>query len=583
MAVKEQTTMSKAKDFTPDWTHEAPQPGTYRSIFKWGDPNAFKHPNRRLYEMLKRRLNMTDADFAHKTNQGHDRVRIDRPSTISPEHISALEGIVGPKNISMDHYARVKFSTGKTTAEAMSLRNGLVGATADLVVHPRSKEDVRKVVRYCHEHAVPIYVYGGGSSVTYGLTPTKGGIALVMSTHMHRILEFNETNQTITVEPGIMGPKCEQALNDAPKVFNARGRYTCGHFPQSFEFSSVGGWIATLGAGQESSYYGDMYDLVLSQEYVTPVGSFGTLDYPSTATGPKVNDIMKGSEGAFGVLVSATLKVFRYMPENRRRFAFMFPAWEAAVDAAREISQGEFGMPSVFRISDPEETDVALKLYGVEGTLVDTAMQFRGFKPMQRSLFIGTADGERCFAKNMHKQVKKVCRKQGAMYLTGYPVRKWEHSRYTDPYMREDLNDFGIIIDTLESAVTWDTLHSLHQGVRDYVKSRPHTVCMTHGSHFYPQGANLYFIFILREDDADEYRDFHSGIIDRIHSHGGSLSHHHGVGKMLAPWMEHHLGPVQMDVLRALKRHFDPKNIMNPGGTLGLDLPEEGRRRLPRG
>jgi len=158
------------------------------------------------------------------------------------------------------------------------------------------------------------------------------------------------------------------------------------------------------------------------------------------------------------------------------------------------------------------------------------------------------------------------------MYLTGYPVKRWEHGRYTDPYMREDLNDFGIIIDTLETSVRWDSISRVYRGVTAYAKSRPHTICMTHASHFYPQGTNLYFIFITRTENLADYREFHRGMIQKIEQHGGSLSHHHGVGKMMAPGMERHIGSVQMDILRALKRHFDPNNILNPGGTLGLDL-----------
>ena len=301
------------------------------------------------------------------------------------------------------------------------------------------------------------------------------------------------------------------------------------------------------------------------------MGSLKTLVYPGTATGPKVNDIMKGSEGAFGVLVAVTLKIFRYRPENRLKFGFIFPDWEAAVDASREISQGEFGMPAMYRISDPEETDVALKLYGVEGTWIDRLIRLRGFKPARRCLCIGHTEGELGFSKNVKKCVKKICREYGALYITGYPVNQWEHGRFADPYMREDLNDFGITIETLETGVTWANLHNVHRGVREYIKARPQTVCMTHCSHFYPQGTNLYFIFIGKFKDMTDFQQFHQGIIDQITAHGGSLSHHHGVGKLFGPWMEKHLGKEQMDVIRTLKRHFDPHNIMNPGGTLGLD------------
>jgi alkyldihydroxyacetonephosphate synthase len=137
--------------------------------------------------------------------------------------------------------------------------------------------------------------------------------------------------------------------------------------------------------------------------------------------------------------------------------------------------------------------------------------------------------------------------------------------------MREDLGDYDILIDTLEAAVTWDNLHRVHEGVRAYVKSRPDTMCMTHASHFYPQGTNLYFIFIAHMNDLEEFQKFKRGIIDNIQKYGGSLSHHHGVGRMIGPWMETHLGKEQMAILSALKKHFDPRNIMNPGGQMGLD------------
>ncbi len=572
--------MSDKTTFEPDWTAEAPAKGTYRSIFKWGAQDEFKHPNSRLFAEMKEKFHLDDDDFKEKKNEGNEIVKYDIPSTLTSEQVESLKSLVGADNTVLDDYARLRYSYGKTMIDIMRLREQIVENVADAVIHPRDKNDVKEVVKYCNEQKIPVYVYAGGSTVTRGTECVKGGISMVLTTHMNKLLEINETNQTATVEPGMFGPAYEDVLNDAPRKLNTQRSYTCGHFPQSFEFSTVGGWIVTLGSGQGSSYYGDAYDLVLSTEYVTPAGTFKTLDYPATATGPKLNDVMKGSEGSYGILVEATMKIYRHMPENRKKFAFIFPTWEDAVNAAREVTQAEFGMPSVFRISDPEETFVALKLYGIEGTPIDGAMKLKGFKPMQRCLLIGHTEGEKSFSMNVKKNIKKVCAKNGAMYITGYPVKNWEHGRYKDPYMREDLQDFGIMTDTLECTVTWDKLHHVHQGVRKFIKARPDTICMTHSSHFYPQGTNLYFIFIAKMDDIEEYKEFQAGILDHIHKTGASLSHHHGVGKMIAPWMEPHLGTEQMEVLKVLKNYFDPNNIMNPGGTLGLDLDPKDIREI---
>ena len=560
----------KSSPYRPEWTEKAPPPGTYRSIFKYGDPHRFKHPSDAWYNMIKQEFGLSDQDFSSRSREGLEPVSLQRPPNLSSHQIEFLQKIVGGENVALDDYSRVKYASGKTTEEMLEMRHGIIREVADVVVHPRDKEDVQKIVDYCNREKIPITVFSAGSSVNFGCRPVRGGISLVVSTHMNKLLDVNELNQTARVQPGMFGPAYENALNQAPELFQTKHRYTCGHFPQSFEYSTVGGWIVTLGSGQASTYYGDAYDIVFSQEYITPAGTFKTLDFPATATGPKVNDIMKGSEGTFGILVEVTMKIFRYRPENRERFSFMYPTWDAAVDASREIMQSEFGKPAIYRISDPEETDRGLKLYGMPG-LADTLLNWRGFKPMQRCLCLGNVEGDRDYTKLVARKIKAVARRYGAISLTGYAARKWEHTRYTEPYMREDLGDYDILIDTLEAAVTWDNLHRVHEGVRACVKYRPATMCLTHASHFYPQGTNLYFIFIAHMKDPEEFRKFQRGIIDSIQHHGGSLSHHHGVGRMIGPWMEKHLGKEQMDVLRALKKHFDPQGIMNPGGQLGLD------------
>jgi alkyldihydroxyacetonephosphate synthase len=559
----------KSKKFRPDWSEQAPTPGSYRSIAKYGDPHHFKHPSDAWFRMMQQEFNMSNADFARKQYEGHEQVVLNRPPALKPEQIEIIAGIVGRDNVAQDDYSRVKYSSAKTSEELLELRQGIIREVADVVVHPRDKYDVQKIVQYCDAERIPITVFSGGSSCNFGCRPYKGGVSLVMSTHINKLLELSELNQLARVQPGMFGPAYEEALNKAPERFGTRLRYTCGHFPQSFEYSTVGGWVLTLGSGQASTYYGDAYDIVFSQEFVTPAGTFKTLDYPATATGPKVNDIMKGSEGTFGILVEVTMKVFRYMPENRQRFSFMYPTWEAAVNASREVMQSEFGKPAIFRISDPEETDRGLKLYGMPG-FVDVFLVRRGFRPMQRCLSLGNVEGDKDYTRLVARKIKAIARQHGAISLTGYAARKWEHTRYTEPYMREDLNDYGLFTDTLEASVTWDNLHRLHEGVRTYVKSRPGTICMTHASHFYPQGTNLYFIFLARMG-VDEYIPFQNGVVEQMIKFGGTLSHHHGVGRLLAPWIETHLGKEQMAVLRAVKRHFDPHDIMNPGGQLGLD------------
>jgi alkyldihydroxyacetonephosphate synthase len=563
--------MSKSKPFTPNWINTPPEKGTFRSVFKWGAPEKTKHPSPGFYQAVKESLELSDADFQHPVQTGEKPVSTEIAPALSGHELVALEQIVGFENVSTKTYDRLKYSSGKAMEDLLKLREGRLENLADVVIHPRDKNDVQAIVALCNEKKIPLYIYGGGSSVTLGLECVRGGICLALGTHMNRVLEFNETNQTITVEPGLMGPDYEAALNNAPQRFGASHRYTGGHFPQSFEHSSVGGWVVTLGAGQASSYYGDAYDLVISQQYITPAGNFATLPFPATATGPKVNDIMKGSEGCFGVLVGVTMKVFRYFPQNRQPFAYMLPDWETGVAAVREICQGEFGMPSILRISDPEETDIAMKMFGIAGSPLDRLMIFRRQHPGRRCILMGQADGQRRFAAQVKKNIKKICRSKGGMYLTAYPMNKWMHGRFSDPYMREDLNDYGVIIDTLETSVSWDNLHHLYHNVRSCIKKHGRIICMTHASHFYPQGTNLYFIFLCRAMPTEDFLTFQRAIIDRIEENGGSLSHHHGVGKMMGPWMERHLSPEQMAVLRAIKNHFDPNHIMNPGGTLGLN------------
>ena len=572
--------MTEKKDFTPPWIEEAAPPHSYRSLFKWGNPNEFKHPNRGMFRLILDTFGMSEADFQQPLHTGWEEFDADFPISMNTAHLQAFTNMVGVENIQTGTYERVRASYGAGMIDALRLRQHHIENLPDLVIAPRSTDDIRAIVQYCHQNRIPVYIYGAGSTVTRGMEAVRGGICLDMSRHMNRVVSFDEVDQTITVQAGMWGPELERILNQAPKILGASRAYTCGHFPQSFMHSSVGGWTVTRGAGQNSTYYGKIEDIVLSQEYITPLGDLKTPGYPRSATGPDFDQLMMGSEGCFGVLATVTLRVFRSMPENTRRFSYLFHTWEEAQSVVREMMQAESGLPSVFRLSDPEETDVAMRMYHIHGSPADAVLQALDYQPMRRCLLLGSVDGDAGYTRLVARKIAAISRHHRAFPLTPFQVtRRWEKSRFTDPYLREDLMDFGVLIDTLECAVTWEQAPVVHARVREFVKSRPQTICMTHMSHMYPQGTNLYFIFIARITDINEYLALQYGVLEAIQQSGAAMSHHHGIGKQTAPWLEDQIGTACMDVIRVLKRHFDPNGIMNPGGTLGLDMSEEQRSR----
>ena len=508
--------MSKQKCI-PAWYEDPTPAGTYRSLLKWGDPAAYKHPNSGLVKLMLDTFNLKCDDFQEPLDLALDTIPDNVPSNLPEKHMKEFIRLCGAENVRTDTLDRVAKSYGGGMIDALRLRKHIIENIAEAVVAPRSQAEIAEIVKYCDREGIPVYIYGAGSTVTRGMEAVKGGISLDMSKHMNKVVKFNEVDQTITVEAGMTGPQLEEILNNAKTKLNAKRTYTCGHFPQSFEYSSVGGWVVTRGAGQNSTYYGKIEDIVIAQEYVTPRGIFKTYEHPRSANGPDFDQIMMGSEGAFGVLTNVTLKVFRWQPENRKNYSYMFKNWQDAREACREIMQAEFGFPSVFRLSDPEETDVAMKLYHIEGTIADSVLKILGYQPMQKCLLLGHTDGERTFSANVDRKIRKICRKYGCFELSFAGVTKnWEKGRFKDPYMREDLQDFGILIDTLECSVTWSQMEDVHRQVRAFIKNRPQTVCMTHLSHAYPQGGNLYFIFIAKMNTIKEYLDLQYGVLDAI-------------------------------------------------------------------
>ncbi|MEG1509515.1 MAG: FAD-binding oxidoreductase [Clostridia bacterium] len=562
--------------YNPDWfTKESPS-GTYRAIFKWGNPKEYKVPSERMFKYLEKAIKIDKEYLEKHKNFGTEPVNFKSKCNLTDVQIKELLAFVDGAG-STDNYDKLSVAYGQTMIDLMRLRSGIVENIPDLVLYPSTTEQIEKIVAYCNENKIAIYVYSGGSSVTRGVEPmVKKCVTLDLGKNFNKIIAFNEQDLTLTVQPGLSGVALEAYLNN-PDNFKTGEAYTFGHFPQSFEYSTVGGWVVTRGAGQNSSYYGKIEDLVLYQKYVTPVGTFTTEKAPRKATGPDINQIMMGSEGAYGILTEVTLKLHKRSVEHKK-FVYFFKSWEEGVNCMREVMQAEGGVPSIFRISDPEETDLGMHMYGLAGNpMFDAFLKLNGLELGKMSFMVGFNDGSCEYQKSVIKTVKKYAKKYNAVSLPLHSfvdkivLDKWSAGRFSDPYLRDNFQDFGVVIDTLECAVNWDNLHKVHQYVRKFVKAHPDTVCTTHISHPYTQGANLYFIWMQKALELDAFKAFHCGILNAIKESGASISHHHGIGKLFASYNAEQLGATQMEILRALKKHFDPNNILNPGGTLWLD------------
>jgi alkyldihydroxyacetonephosphate synthase len=537
---------------------------TYRQILKWGDKREEK-VDPLMIKVIREKFDLKDSDFEKNYLSGSQPVKLEKPSSLKSGQLGFFTSLAGNENVQSDDFSRAKFSCGKFYAELLDMRLNLVPNPPDAVVSPKSFDELVKIVEYCNQERIPLIPVGGQSSVTGALQAPHGGIALVLTKHLNKIEKINTANKTVTVQAGISGPALEEELN--------RHGFTCGHFPQSFEYSTVGGWIAAKGAGQASTGYGKIEDMVVALKVVTPSGVIETKEYPRTAQGWDIFRLFIGAEGTLGIIAEATLNIHNYRPQNTSYASFIFKSFEQAVAAMQKIIQCEYGKPHLFRVSDPDETDIAFKTKGFDNSFSDRLLKGLGFLPGKRSLMFVAVEGDKDFTKFVLNKIKGTARKGKGMYIGKSPVIKWLNQRYSSSYMRDPLMDMGIMSDTMETAVTWEKLLEVWHAVRTYVYQRPKTVLMIHISHVYESGANLYFTFLSPMDKGNEKNDFaafHKGLVDTIQENGGSLSHHHGVGRVLAPWIEGHLGSPSMAVLGAVKKHFDPNNIMNPGGTLGL-------------
>ncbi len=505
------------------------------------------------------------------------RFLIDKLGKATPLPDAPLEDVLArvPESRLPDHplvnkseKERVLHARGQSLPDWLALKSGHLGAIPDGVAYPVTAGDVRVLLEYANGIRAIVIPYGGGTSVVGHITPERGKnpvLTLDMG-RMNRLLSLDEESRIATFGPGAAGPDVEAQLR-------ARG-YTLGHFPQSFEFSTLGGWVATRSSGQQSLHYGRIEQLFAGGRLESPAGTLEIPSFPASSAGPDLREMVLGSEGRLGILTQVRVRVTR-LPEKERFYAIFFPAWKMAVEAARRAVQSRIPL-SMLRLSNPHETRIQLVLagHGRLVTLFEKLLALRGAGASKCMLMFGIT-GTRSGCRSTLRQAHKAFKGATGFYAARYLGRKWVETRFRTPYLRNSLWEKGYAVDTVETATDWDKVDKMARGMESALKStaspggnRVHV--FTHLSHLYPQGASIYTTYIFPVNTTYhqtlvDWQRFKTAVSKAIVENGGTISHQHGVGIDHAPYLRAEKGPLGTAAIKALCRQFDPEGMMNPG------------------
>jgi alkyldihydroxyacetonephosphate synthase len=493
-----------------------------------------------------------------------------RPPTAGETRLQGLRAIVGEENVRDGHSERVAHAAGKGYLDLVRLRSGEPDGAPDAVVLPSSHEQVRAVLELCARTSLAVVPFGGGTSVVGGVAPLRGAHEGVLALDMRRmgaVIELDRESLTVAVQAGIRAPALERHLA-------ARG-LTLGHFPQSFEYVSLGGCAATRSAGQASSGYGAIEKMVLGLRLAAPAGDLDLAAVPASAAGPSLRQLAVGSEGILGVISELSLRV-RAAPRERVYEGVFFEDFSAGVHALRTLAQ-QHATPDVARLSDEPETRMSLALAGtggLKGRLGRAYLGARGYG--DGCLAILGFEGDTQDVAARRKRALTLVRQCGGLPVGRSPGEAWLKGRFTAPYLRDELLTHGVMVETLETATQWSNVGRLHgevaRAIADALSAcgTPGLV-MCHVSHLYETGASLYFTFLAArrsDDEIGQWRAVKEAASGAIVRNGGTITHHHAVGRDHAPWMAQEVGRTGLEALRALKHELDPEGIMNPGKLL---------------
>ena len=479
-----------------------------------------------------------------------------------------------------DDADRITHSYGRSYRDLVRLRAGMIDHPPDMVLYPQSHEDVERVVELAVEHDVCLIPFGGGTNIVGCVEPTDQRERMVVTLDMRRmdrVLRVDRESMTADLQPGMFGPQIEEALNQVD--------LSLGHHPDSFVYSTLGGWLATRSAGTQSNVYGKIEDMVIGLRVVTPTGTVETKPVPAASTGPDLNQLIVGSEGTLGIITQATMRVHP-VPEFEDYRLLLFPSFDHGYRAIVDCVQRGW-MPSLARLSDERETELMFvakrPVTGIKRLVQkygQRVLKFRGYG--SPAALVVAFEGRKKSARLLRREVLKLCRSHKGFDLGTGPGEAWKESRYDVPYLRDYLMDYGAIADSFETSTEWSNLMPLHRSVMAVIKQTVERVTGRSGyyvgchiSHLYKTGACLYYTIAIRARDGssaeemiEQYRTIKRVTTDEMIRCGGALSHHHAVGYEHQPWIEQELSTAGVSALRAVKQSLDPADTLNPGSLI---------------
>jgi alkyldihydroxyacetonephosphate synthase len=517
----------------------------------WGDPAEAKPLSEGIRSLLRQAVGIEESA---ETELEPEQVRL-RPSALSPADRDGLAAIVGADYCGIDDRARLLRAGGKSTLDLLRRKDSGVQDAPDAILLPGNDEEVAAILRFCADHSIAIVPFGGGTSVVGGLDPIRGDFKAVVSVDLRRLNQLHsldEVSGEADLGAGLTGP-------DAERLLGERG-YSLGHFPQSFQFATIGGFAATRSSGQDSAGYGRFNDMVRGLRTVTPAGVLDLGRAPESAAGPDLRQLMIGSEGVFGIITRVRVRVHP-VPEATRYEAWSFPDFTTGADALRAVVQTGTG-PTVVRLSDEAETGVNLA----------TTESIGEQKITGGCLGITVFEGTEAHVESRHAETRALLQARGGTSLGEAPARAWEHGRFGAPYLRDSLLSAGALCETLETATNWSNVPALKAAVTEALttslaESGTPALVLCHISHVYPTGASLYFTVVAgqRGNPIEQWRKAKTAASDAMVRTGATITHHHAVGADHRPWMRDEVGDLGVAVLRAVKATLDPAGILNPG------------------